>query len=1326
MSLANKFLTRWVLPVLLALFSSAATAAITVNSATLNGASSAIVTPGASVTLNPNVTTSGNGTADDWSSTRWAFATSPPAAAAMACDSTPNYSGDGTYNEAISVTAPSTAGTYNLYLIAYNANDCSGASSATFVMSSALVVDPNPRVLSINRASFDPSSVNTAVQWTVTFSASVTGVDSTDFNLVQTGGATGASIASVAGSGTTWTVTANTGTGAGTLRLDLVDDDSIVAAGVALGGAGGGNGNFAGQAYTLLAAVCTPGLLFCDDFERSNTGSIGNGWTFTPANSATQCNGTSGNTGCAGIDSDIPPFRVYANPRPNPTRAMFTRWAQVTVTSPTINLAGRAGAQLSFWMRRGDDSFSECPEASGENYLVNYRASDGTWKPLAQYPSAPSASLCAGGPVYLPVIELPPDALHANFALQFYQPSGSGDSGSGGAAGVVGYDYWHMDNVIIRETPGATYTGAFCDNFEGGLGRWSISAESKPSGAAIGDARIGTLAYQSATHELDMRWGYVSAATFKTDLQGVTGNITYWVRSGTHNTNDNNTDRDPDSNEDLIVEYLNSSGVWTNLTTYLGSAAAGAIYNGLHAIPADAKHSGFRLRFRQLNGSGYDRDYWHLDDVCVGDLLPTADLALTKTRSGALVPGTNANYTLSVVNNGPGAMAGSMQIVDTLPTGLSYLAHSGTDWACSAVGQTVTCNWSGTLNNGATAPALIMTVRVDASAAGTLINTATVTGTVNDPVPGNNTATDTAAIFTPSYVFTDRACTNGVAIGSGANPCNLINWSPQVAGVTLNSVYITALNASGVPTQLSSSTATAVGFQFALSCIDPVANAGVQAFFSASGAAMPLCAGNGAVPTTWTTSTNLSFAATSPSVGPYSFTYADVGNVELYLRNSAATSQMGSSGPFVVKPYSLVLTDIKQTASPFTANPAAVDVAGNLFVRAGENFSATVTAVNASCAANLGTYTLLASIPASCLAPNYGKEVAPEGVSISSALVGGLGLTNNPAIANASAFGSFSGASATGTTFTWDDVGIIRLTPSVGDGDYLGAGTVSGTQAGNVGRFYADHFDVVVTTQCAGFAYGGQPGVPAVTGQPFTVVATAMNGKGGTAINYNAGSFAKNVNLTLASGGGAGSLYVDAVAGGNGAIPAGKFALGVGQVAFNEATGRISYVFGAFPTATTAIAVHGEDADSASGTALMAGANGSASVRAGRLALTNAYGNELLPLNVPVRTQYWTTGGWVINAGDSCTTLTVPTSGNGGLTNALSTKTTATLSSPLVAGDARFRLSAPGAGNAGVVDIIGSVVRGGNSWLPLSVPFARACFGVCGPRSPVIYFRERF
>lgn len=112
---------------------------------------------------------------------------------------------------------------------------------------------PPPAVSSINRASADPTTAGGAVTWTVVFSASVTNVDTPDFSLIQAGGASGASITSVTGSGTTWTVTANTGTGsAGTLGLNLVDDDSIVnAVGTQLGGVGAGNGNFTGQTYTL-------------------------------------------------------------------------------------------------------------------------------------------------------------------------------------------------------------------------------------------------------------------------------------------------------------------------------------------------------------------------------------------------------------------------------------------------------------------------------------------------------------------------------------------------------------------------------------------------------------------------------------------------------------------------------------------------------------------------------------------------------------------------------------------------------------------------------------------------------------------------------------------------------------------------------------------------------------------------------------------------------------------------------------------------------------------------------------------------------------------
>jgi hypothetical protein len=109
-------------------------------------------------------------------------------------------------------------------------------------------------VLSVIRTSPNPTSAST-VTYKVTFSDPVTGVDKSapfnDFGFTLTG-VTGASVSSVSGSGKIYTVTVNTGTGGGTLQLNIVDNDTIKdAAGKPLGQSGKGNGNFAGQVYTV-------------------------------------------------------------------------------------------------------------------------------------------------------------------------------------------------------------------------------------------------------------------------------------------------------------------------------------------------------------------------------------------------------------------------------------------------------------------------------------------------------------------------------------------------------------------------------------------------------------------------------------------------------------------------------------------------------------------------------------------------------------------------------------------------------------------------------------------------------------------------------------------------------------------------------------------------------------------------------------------------------------------------------------------------------------------------------------------------------------------
>ncbi len=149
-------------------------------------------------------------------------------------------------------------------------------------------------------------------------------------------------------------------------------------------------------------------------------------------------------------------------------------------------------------------------------------------------------------------------------------------------------------------------------------------------------------------------------------------------------------------------------------------------------------------------------------------------------------------------------------------------------------------------------------------------------------------------------------------------------------------------------------------------------------------------------------------------------------------------------------------------------------------------------------------------------------------------------------------------------------------------------------------------------------------------------------------------------------------------------------------------------------------------------------ATNSTMIRHGRLWAANAYGSEYLPLPVPAQVQYWSATGWTRNLLDSCTLLTLPTVANEGLDfktqgarNQLAAgETLATLqgsngaTQQVVKGDAGLRLSAPGAGNYGYLDIPLGILRGGNGWLDLAVPTVRACFGVCGPRSPVIFRRE--
>ncbi len=127
-----------------------------------------------------------------------------------------------------------------------------GLGNGNYTGGDAYLVEKNaPVVISSLRADANPT-VADSIHFNVTFSETVSGVDAGDFMLI-TSGVTGASVTEILVSGNTCLVTVNTGIGSGTIRLDVLDNDSIVdASTVPLGGAGMGNGNFnSGETYEV-------------------------------------------------------------------------------------------------------------------------------------------------------------------------------------------------------------------------------------------------------------------------------------------------------------------------------------------------------------------------------------------------------------------------------------------------------------------------------------------------------------------------------------------------------------------------------------------------------------------------------------------------------------------------------------------------------------------------------------------------------------------------------------------------------------------------------------------------------------------------------------------------------------------------------------------------------------------------------------------------------------------------------------------------------------------------------------------------------------------
>ena len=150
----------------------------------------------------------------------------------------------------------------------------------------------------------------------------------------------------------------------------------------------------------------------CDFFESG----LGSNWTV---------NSTSGFAGTSSATSF------------SPGNSLFLNGGVVNVTSTAVDTSDVSFSNITLWIRRGSDTFSEDPDG-GENLVVEYLDNGGTWVGLETFTGN-------GGPgqQFARTYNIPAGGRHAGFQLRFRMTGGSGSV----------WDYWHIDDVCFVQNP---------------------------------------------------------------------------------------------------------------------------------------------------------------------------------------------------------------------------------------------------------------------------------------------------------------------------------------------------------------------------------------------------------------------------------------------------------------------------------------------------------------------------------------------------------------------------------------------------------------------------------------------------------------------------------------------------------------------------------------------------------------------------------------------------------------------------------------------------------------------------------------------------------
>jgi len=185
------------------------------------------------------------------------------------------------------------------------------------------------------------------------------------------------------------------------------------------------------------------------------------------------------------------------------------------------------------------------------------------------------------------------------------------------------------------------------------------------------------------------------------------------------------------------------SGTWDSqnctessgtVTCSIGNLAAGAHVDVTITVMADSSTRGQITNGVVVSGNQADPNTDNNTDSCNTNVTGHDSLSITKTDSpDPVVTGNNLTYTIQVSNAGPSDST-NVVVLDTLPSGVSFVSASATQGSgCNNSGNvSVTCNL-GTINPGGSAIITIVVqvnnIALSPGACTTITNTAKVTST---------------------------------------------------------------------------------------------------------------------------------------------------------------------------------------------------------------------------------------------------------------------------------------------------------------------------------------------------------------------------------------------------------------------------------------------------------------------------------------------------------------------------------------------------------------------------------------------------------------------